>query len=223
MLFPPVASCCSWSIGPPERDGPSSTGSAAERMAVEDSALGRDFAGLFEGTEISVALTADFKSAVWRKLCGELAGMLTGLLLAPSGVFRDDEVAALGREIVRECIAVARAEGAVLADSVADSVVDAIRAAPPDGVSSLQADRMAHRPMEVDARNGAIVQLGGARHPDAVRPDGRGAAGRDEPAGPLAERRLAPPEPRRSAGLSRRCSSSRSGVRLSSADVAEMS
>ena len=35
-----------------------------------------------------------------------------------------------------------------------------MRNAPPDGLNSLIADRMAGRPMEVDARNGAVVRFG---------------------------------------------------------------
>jgi 2-dehydropantoate 2-reductase len=62
--------------------------------------------------------------------------------------------------MVRECVAVGRAEGAQLGDDVADAVVAAYRAAAPEGVNSMLADRLAGRAMEVDARNGAIVRIG---------------------------------------------------------------
>jgi 2-dehydropantoate 2-reductase len=69
-------------------------------------------------------------------------------------------VADIMRAIVRECVAVGRAEGAQLDDSIADQVVNHYRASPPDSVNSLHADRAAGRPMETDARNGVIVRLG---------------------------------------------------------------
>ena len=64
------------------------------------------------------------------------------------------------RDIVRECIAVGRAEGAQLDDSLADLVIAGYQRSPPDSVNSLHADRIAGRPMETDARNGVIVRLG---------------------------------------------------------------
>lgn len=130
------------------------------KMAVQDDALGRQFAELFAGTEIAVTLTSDFKSAVWRKLCVNAVGAISALLLKPAGVMRDERLAELSRGLVRECIAVGRAEGAVLDDDLVETVLAGYRAAPTDAVNSLHADRAAGRPMEVDARNGVIVRLG---------------------------------------------------------------
>ena len=39
-------------------------------------------------------------------------------------------------------------------------VVAGYRAGPADGINSLHADRLAGRPMEIDARNGVIVRRG---------------------------------------------------------------
>jgi 2-dehydropantoate 2-reductase len=63
---------------------------------------------------------------------------------------------------VAECVAVGRAEGADLADDLPQQVVAGYRAGPADGVNSLHADRLAGRPMEIDARNGVIVRKGAA-------------------------------------------------------------
>jgi len=63
-------------------------------------------------------------------------------------------------QIIRECAAVARAEGAHLEENVADLVLAAQRAAPVDSINSMLADRLAGRPVEIDARNGVIVRLG---------------------------------------------------------------
>lgn len=129
-------------------------------MVVEEGDLGRRFAELFTGTALTVTLTDDFRSAAWRKLCLNSAGVLNALLLQPVRVFHDDAVAETARSIIRECMAVGRAEGAVLDDDLPDRIIAGQRAASPDGVNSLQADRAAGRPMELDARNGVIVRLG---------------------------------------------------------------
>jgi 2-dehydropantoate 2-reductase len=64
------------------------------------------------------------------------------------------------RALVRECIAVGRAEGATLDDAIPDEIVAGARRAPKDAGNSMYADRRAGRPMEYDARNGVIVRLG---------------------------------------------------------------
>lgn len=132
----------------------------AGRMTVPAGDDGARLVALFAGTSLAVTETADFKTAVWRKLCHNSAGVINALLLKPAGVFQDEAIGRLAFDIVRECVAVGRAEGAVLADSVPDEVLAAYRAAPADGINSLHADRAAGRPMEIDARNGAIVRLG---------------------------------------------------------------
>lgn len=121
---------------------------------------GRAFLDLFAGTPADTVEVADFTTVAWRKLCHNAAGALPALLLQPSGVLHDKAIGETALQIVRECIAVGRAEGAKLDDDIAESVLQAYRAAPADGINSLHADRLAHRPMEIDARNGVIVRLG---------------------------------------------------------------
>jgi 2-dehydropantoate 2-reductase len=41
-----------------------------------------------------------------------------------------------------------------------ESVIDLFRKGPADAINSMHADRLAGRPMEIDARNGVIVRLG---------------------------------------------------------------
>jgi 2-dehydropantoate 2-reductase len=127
------------------------------RMAVADDADGRAFAALFADTDLEVTPTDDFTTAIWRKLCLNAAG---ALLLKPAGILRDDGVAEVARDLVRECVAVGRAEGARLDDATVEETIEACQRAAPDSINSLHADRAAGRPMEIDARNGAIVRIG---------------------------------------------------------------
>jgi 2-dehydropantoate 2-reductase len=129
-------------------------------LKVPDSALGHDFVGLFAGTTADATVVPDFLSVVWRKLCFNSAGVLSALVLQPAGVVRGEDLGEAALQIIRECVAVARAEGAQLEENVADVVLAAQRAAPADSINSMLADRQAGRPVEIDARNGVIVRLG---------------------------------------------------------------
>jgi 2-dehydropantoate 2-reductase len=129
------------------------------RIVVPDSDAGRAFAELFAGTRIDVTTNADFKTQIWRKLCVNSAGAISAVLLKP-GIVHHDGVAEIMRAVIRECVAVGRAEGAKLDDDIVESVIAGYRKAPRDSINSLHADRIAGRPMEIDARNGVIVRLG---------------------------------------------------------------
>jgi 2-dehydropantoate 2-reductase len=130
------------------------------KMIVPAGREGAEFVQLFAGTALDVSVTPDFKSAAWRKLCLNAPGAINALLLKPTGVFREEAVGQLAMAMVRECLAVGRAEGAVLEDDLPERILASCRAAPSDGMNSLHADRAAGRPMEVDARNGAVVRFG---------------------------------------------------------------
>lgn len=123
------------------------TGPAAEAVA-----------DLLRGAGCPVDCDPDFSTAAWRKL---LVNALAGLMVLTgrrSGMFRRDDVAAVSRRYVAECLAVARAEGARLGDEVVDEMVAMFRAAPVDMGTSLLADREAHRRQEWDIRNGVIIR-----------------------------------------------------------------
>jgi len=154
-LLPVLAYC------PAERTSPTRIRQRRKaELVVPEGRLGRDFASLFTGTPVAVSCVADFKSAAWEKLCVNAAGAINALLLQPAGVLREAPVAELARHLMRECIAVGRAEGAVLDDAVVERVLELYRNNPADSINSLHADRLAGRPMEIDARNGVIVRLG---------------------------------------------------------------
>src|SRR4029079_6270519 len=130
------------------------------RMVVPQGAYATEFMSLFAHTPLSVTADPDFKTQVWKKLCVNSAGALSAVLLKPAVIARHDGVAEIMRAIVRECVAVGRAEGADLDDAIAEQVVNGYLSSAPDSLNSLHADRAAGRPMETDARNGVIVRLG---------------------------------------------------------------
>jgi 2-dehydropantoate 2-reductase len=129
-------------------------------LTMPNDTLGVAFAALFQGTEVGTNPIDDFQTAVWRKLCLNCAGVIPGILLQPAGIFHQEGAARAGMDLVRECAAVGRAEGAKLAPDIAEQIVAHYRAQPRDSINSLHADRMAGRRTEIDARNGVIVRLG---------------------------------------------------------------
>ncbi len=132
----------------------------AATMRVEQSGAGSAFAQLFAGTRAHVDVADDFLTAAWRKLCINAAGVLSALTLKPAGVLRDEAIGEVSIDLVRECVAVGRAVGAKLEDSLPEQVLAGYRAGSPDSINSLLADRLAGRRTEIDARNGVIVRLG---------------------------------------------------------------
>jgi len=129
-------------------------------LKVPESEQGGAFVALFAGSPADAATVPDFLTVAWKKLCYNAAGVLSALALQPSGLLRGEAMGDVARQIVRECIAVGRAEGAALDDGIAERVLAAYRSSPADSINSMLADRLAGRPMEIDARNGVIVRLG---------------------------------------------------------------
>jgi 2-dehydropantoate 2-reductase len=126
------------------------------RLVLPVSDAAETLAELFRDADITVDLDKDFVSAAWHKL---LVNAVVGLMVLTgrrSGMFRRDDVAALSRRYLAECLAVARADGADLGDEVIDEIVGMLSKAPEDMTTSMLTDREAHRPLEWDIRNGVI-------------------------------------------------------------------
>ncbi len=135
-------------------------------FTAPDTEAGRAFAVLFEGSRVNASVTADFVTESWSKLCLNAAnGAIMALTERNLDVMREPRVAELARALIRECVAVGRAEGAKLGDALADELVAKMAASPNAETrgNSMYYDRIEGRTMEWDARNGVIVRLG-ARH-----------------------------------------------------------
>jgi 2-dehydropantoate 2-reductase len=133
------------------------------RLVLPESDGGRKLADLLDGTGVIVELDPDFVTAAWRKLLTNALADLMVLTGRRSGMFRRDDIAALSRRYLAECLAVAHAEGANLGDDVIDDIVGMFAKAPEDMTTSMLTDREARRPLEWDIRNGVISRKG-ARH-----------------------------------------------------------
>ncbi|MCA2265784.1 oxidoreductase [Mycobacterium marseillense] len=115
-------------------------------------------AELLHGAGCRVDCDPDIITAAWRKLLTNALAGFMALSRRRSGMFRRDDVAALSRRYVTECLAVARAEGARLPDGVADELTDLFRNVSEDMGTSILTDAENRRPMEWDVRNGVILR-----------------------------------------------------------------
>jgi 2-dehydropantoate 2-reductase len=128
-------------------------------FAVADDADGRAFAALLDGTPLRVLATSDFKTLVWRKLLiNAVANPVSALTLQRNAVFHRQDVGALCLALLEEAAAVGRADGAQLADDEVAQSMARLVAIPPDAGSSMYFDRLAGRPLEIDALTGAVVE-----------------------------------------------------------------
>lgn len=129
------------------------------RLLVADDPDGRDFEQLMNGAGIATDLTRDFLTAAWRKLCQNVAGgAITALTCRRMSVFREPQIAELGLALIEEARDIGRALGAGLPDDLPAAILTKLRESPPESGSSMLWDRLAGRPLEYDARNGAVVR-----------------------------------------------------------------
>jgi 2-dehydropantoate 2-reductase len=146
---------------PAERSSPGRTVQRGPaHLVVPEGKNGAEFLALFAHTNFDARQTDDFPTAVWKKLCLNSAGVVSAVLVKPAGIVHHAGVAEIIRTVVRECVAVGRAEGAKLDAAIPDEIVERMRRGSRDAGNSIYADRKAGRPMEIDARNGVIVRLG---------------------------------------------------------------
>lgn len=120
-----------------------------------------ELADLYEPARAGIRPTDDFTTAVWQKLSANVVvNGITALTERRSEVMRRPDIAALGRVLIEECVAVARAEGADIDDGWPDLVLRGVASMPEGSATSMYYDRMAGHPLEYDAKYGAVVRFG---------------------------------------------------------------
>jgi 2-dehydropantoate 2-reductase len=134
---------------------------ANQDFVVPNDDAGRAFARLFEGTPLRVDCGDDFITLAWRKLLlNAVASPVTALTLQRQAVLRRPDIQALCTAVLDEAVAVGRAEGAKLADDEAARVLATLFTFSGELGTSMYFDRLAGRPLEIEALNGAIVAAG---------------------------------------------------------------
>ncbi len=138
---------------------------AANPAARQPSPRAGAVARVFERAGVPCRIEADVRAALWEKLVTNCAyNAISALTRARYGTMIDDAaVRALMREIIDECIAVARADDVAIAD--ADTTYDAamrLGEAMREASSSMEQDLARGRLTEIDSLNGYVAKRGAA-------------------------------------------------------------
>lgn len=133
------------------------------RLTLPDTPATGVVLAALRGTRCSVDVAMDFTSVAWRKLLQNAVAGLMVLAGRRAGMFSRTDVTSLSLAYLRECLEVARAEGAILGDEVPQEIVDGFHRSPADLGTSILADRQAGRPLEWDSRNGVVQRCGLSR------------------------------------------------------------
>lgn len=138
---------------------------AANPAAPQPSPRAGAVARVFERAGVPCRIEADVRAALWEKLVTNCAyNAISALTRARYGTMIDDDaVRALMREIIDECIAVARADDVAIAD--ADTTYDAamrLGEAMREASSSMEQDLARGRLTEIDSLNGYVAKRGAA-------------------------------------------------------------
>lgn len=117
---------------------------------------------LVASTGLEVTAVSRFRRECWRKLCSNSAiNPLTALTLQRNHVIgAHPETRALAHSLIRECMAVAAADGFPQDDDLADVLVARYASTDRSVRSSMLQDREAGRTLEYDALNGAVLRAG---------------------------------------------------------------
>ena len=130
-------------------------------LSVADDDDGRSFAGLLDGTPLRVLLSDDFTTVAWRKLLlNAAANPITALTMQRQAVLRHPRRVRMCMAILDEAVRVARADGAQLSDDEPKRAMDTLMTYAPALGTSMYFDRLAGRPLEIEALTGAIVAAG---------------------------------------------------------------
>lgn len=133
------------------------------RVVLPADEAAQRLASLLNTPSLDLECRADFLAEAWHKLLTNAVAGLMVLTGRRAGVFRREDVVALGRAYLAECLAVARAEGAHLDDAIIEHIAGMFANAPVDLTTSILTDRQRDRPLEWDVRNG-VVSRKAAQH-----------------------------------------------------------
>jgi 2-dehydropantoate 2-reductase len=132
------------------------------RLAVPAGSTGASFAQLLKGGGLEVVEEPDLVTAEWRKLLSNVvANPITTLTMRRVDVMTDPGMEELGRALMGEAVAVARAEGAAVGQGDIDETFARYRALRPGSTSgsSMYYDRLAGLPLEHEELTGALVRV----------------------------------------------------------------
>jgi len=132
-------------------------------LVIGPSASSQELAELFGAAAVPVQISANVAGALWAKLILNCAyNALSAITQLPYGrLVQGEGVEGVMRDVVQECLAVARAEGVSVAGDVWNAVQGIARTMPSQFSSTAQ-DLARHKLSEIDHLNGYVLRKGEA-------------------------------------------------------------
>ena len=114
------------------------------------------------GAGVTVELTSDVETALWRKflfICA-WSGMICLTRSPMAEILASPATERMTADVLREVQSVAGARGIELSDSEVEAAMQSFRDAGEDSVSSMYIDLQAGKPLEIEVLNGAVARMG---------------------------------------------------------------
>lgn len=123
--------------------------------------LASEFQTLFKNNDFQFRQVEDLKTKSWEKLLESASlGAITCLAGETCWIFEDEKMKNLYQKLLKEGIQVAKADGATIPSDFVSIMLGKLKTYPKGKGSSMLTDRKLERPIELGAKNGAIVSLG---------------------------------------------------------------
>lgn len=123
--------------------------------------LAANFQGLFKNKDFLFRQVEDFTTESWKKLLESASlGAITCLTGETCWIFKDDKIKILYQNLLQEGMQVAKAAGAVIPTDFVNIMLEKVQSYPKGKGSSMLTDRKLGKPIELGAKNGAIVNVG---------------------------------------------------------------
>jgi 2-dehydropantoate 2-reductase len=132
-------------------------------LVIGPAAVSQELAQVFADAGVPVQISDNVKGALWAKLILNCAyNALSAITRLPYGrLVQGEGVEDLMRAVVRECLAVARADAVTVPGDIWEEVQRIARTMPAQFSSTAQ-DLARHKRSEIDHLNGYVVRKGGA-------------------------------------------------------------
>lgn len=132
-------------------------------LVIGPAATSQELAKLFADAGVPVQISDNVAGALWAKLIINCAyNALSAITQLPYGrLIQGEGVETLMRDVVQECLAVAKAAGIAVPGDMWQAVQQ-IALTMPDQLSSTAQDLARHKPSEIDHLNGYVVRKGAA-------------------------------------------------------------
>ncbi len=131
------------------------------KIILPVSSLAKEFQELFYNTKIQIQFIKLFRTAQWEKLIESSSiGALQAMTRKTCVIFKDPKMVEEYRILVKEGIAVANRDGVKIPDAFEEELLEKLNTYPDHKGSSMLADKLAGRPLELNAKIGVIVKVG---------------------------------------------------------------